>query len=131
MACPSRALVFASLASAVSALHDWDSGDHWFEPHGHSLSLWIAAAIVAVIVLFMVAVCMFSEHGRHHPYNRHLYSDDPHYPGDGASWKVEHGKNGKSKYKHKHSKFHHHATPYPSAWGYGAVMGPPSFVPKY
>lgn len=120
------------MASAVTALHDWDSGDHWFEPHGHSLSLWIAAAIVGVIVIFMIGLLVFGQHGRDHPWNRGQYSDDHHYPDDGASWKVETGKHGKKKYKHKHSTHFHGATPYGTSWGYyGATFGPPSFTRGY
>lgn len=125
MPCPSRAIVFASAMSAVQALHDWDSGDHWFEPHGHSLSLWFVVGLIVVIVLFAMFFLLCAPHGRHHPYNRHQYTDD-----------IVVTEGGKHKHKHKHSTYHHHhhhhATPYATNFYSGAPMaGPVSFVPRY
>lgn len=131
MACPSpsRAFLLASLATAVRAIHDWDSGDHWFDPHGHSLSLWVVIGFLGLLGIFIVCFLIFAPHGRHHPHNRHLYDhgDDFH------KTEIESGKKGKMKYKHKgyRTRYPYHATPYGSSWYYGAPMaGPVSFVNK-
>lgn len=123
--------MLACLATAAQAHLTWDSGAHWFDPHGHSLSLWLVVGFFGLLALFVVCFLVFGAHGRHHPYNRHLYGGGDEY----HMTEIETGKKGKKgKWKHKgyhRGGYHHHATPYGSSWYYGAPMaGPVAFVPK-
>lgn len=117
-----QALLALICSSAVQALHDWDSSDHWFEPH-HSLSLWFVVGFIVLVAIFIGVVLLCGVDGSHHPYNRGHHTHYEVETGHG-----HHGKHGK-----KHGKHHdHYSTPRATVWTNGQMVcaGVPLFAPN-
>lgn len=116
-----QALLALICSTAVQALHDWDSSDHWYEPH-HALGLWFVVGFIVLVAIFIGAVLLCGVDGRHHPFNRDHY----------AHYELESGHHQHHRSK-KHGKKHsdHYSTPRATVWTNGQMVcaGVPLFAP--